>query len=200
MTHIAITRYPTYFSDYFVTYPNRFDAAIEKLRQLIAPKTIVETEADCLKKQLFVMNAVLPQTNIVRINNDYPSLNKDKEVIKKIIKYYYKKIKHKYLKNKFSDLYGYLEISDDNKVSLIKNLDEYKKTVEPSYKDLLKTDYLTKRIINKDHVSKLLKMFVKRYKIKWYKLGITDVEEVVIKFMHKKLKEFLKKNVERLSK
>ena len=193
---IINTQFP---SNYFVTYPNKIDADIDKLRRLLLSNNVINTDADCLKKQLFVMNAVFPQNNIVRIKNDYPSLNNDKDVIKKIIKYYYRKIKHKYLKTKFSDLYGYLEVSDDNKVSLIKKIDDYKKTVEPSYKDLLKTDFMSRRIINKDHVSKLLKMFVKKYKIKWYKLGITDVEEVVIKFMHKKLKEFLKKNIEKLS-
>ena len=61
---------------------------------------------------------------------------------------------------------------------------------ELSLYQLIKDNILSRRL-----VYKLLKMFNKKVNGKWYKLGETEIEEYVVKFLHKKLKELFESQV-----
>lgn len=196
---IVYTERPVNFPKlYFNQYPSILvsDPLVNKLTRLFSSKNTDNTDADCLKNAIFIYDEPIITNERFKIHKSYPSLDNDKTVIKKTVKYYYHKLLEKYIQDDMYDLLGYLKI-DGDKVEFIKSMDEYQQTIEPSYKDLLKIKFIKENILSRRLVYKLLKMFIKKYHGKWYKLGVPDIEKYVVKFLHEKLKELFENQIKK---
>jgi len=123
----------------------------------------------------------------------YSDLNKDKTVIKTVVKYFYYKIIDKWFHHDLFPLLGYITIHD-GKSKLIKNLDDYKVPTD-SRKDIdHKIDFIENEIVTKDMVKHILKNIVNKYNIKWYLLYKN--EDVIKKKFYKAIKEELENAIE----
>ena len=182
---------------YFKSYPTSYftDPLVNKLMNLFDVTKKDTTDADCLKNAIFLYDYPLVYNDKkIKLKYSYPSLENDKKVIKTIVKYYYYKLLDKYIQDNMYDLLGYLKVEGDD-VEFIKSMKEYKDDIQPSYKDLLKMKFIKDKMLSRRLVYKLLKMFNKKVNGKWYKLGETEIEEYVVKFLHKKLKELFESQV-----
>lgn len=195
---IVYTMQPiNYPKTYFKSYPRTYftDPLVNKLMNLFNVTKKDTTDADCLKNSIFLYDYPHVYDNRqIKLKYAYPSLENDKKVIKTIVKYYYYKLLDKYIQDNMYDLLGYLKIEGDD-VEFIKSMNDYKDDIQPSYKDLLKMGFIKDKILSRRLVYKLLKMFNKKVHGKWYKLGETDIEKYVVKFLHKKLKELFESQV-----
>jgi len=196
---IVYTMPPINFpSTYFKSYPSTYftDPLVNKLMSLFEVTNKDTTDADCLKNAIFLYDThrLVYDNRPIKLKYAYPSLDNDKKVIKTIVKYYYHKLLDKYIQDNMYDLLGYLKIEGEN-VEFIKSMNDYKDNIQPSYKDLLKMNFIKKTMLSRRLVYKLLKMFNKKVNGKWYKLGESKIEKYVIKFLHKKLKELFKSQV-----
>jgi hypothetical protein len=118
----------------------------------------------------------------------YNDLNKDKTVIKTVIKYFYYKIIDKWLYSDLLPLLGYITVVNGSP-QLVKTLDDYKLPNE-SNKDLDdKIDFIENIILTKDMVKSVLKHIVQKYNIKWYLLYKN--EDIIKKKIYKYIKEEL---------
>jgi hypothetical protein len=127
-------------------------------------------------------------------NGYYTDLNKDKTVIKTIVKYFYYKIIDKWLYSDLLPLLGFVTLHD-GKAQLIKNLDNYKTTVD-SNKDIeRKIDFMENILITRDMVKDILKKIVSKYDIKWYQLY--KHEDTIKKKFYKYIKEELENAIEK---
>jgi hypothetical protein len=132
---------------------------------------------------------------VFRINYNYPTLKKNKKMIRRIVEYFYIKIKEYYLGSEMKKLLKFFVVDDKDNVTLVKKMDEYKNNKE-SYKDLLKKKYLSKKILTKKYIKNILKKFKRKYKTEWYKLGETKVEKKAVKYLFNKTMKKLKHKID----
>jgi hypothetical protein len=138
---------------------------------------------------------LFPEDSIYEVKKNYPTLDNDIEVHKTVSKYFKFKLFEKYLKDDFYDLLAFFVVTPDDKIEMIKSMDEYNSKLEPSYKDELKIKEIQDNYISTRLIYKILKTFVKKNGVKWYHLQNKDVQPKVKKFMHKRLKQLLEEKV-----
>jgi hypothetical protein len=123
----------------------------------------------------------------------YTDLNKDKTVIKTVVKYFYYKIIDKWLRGDLLPLLGFINVTND-KASLIKDLDQYKLNKDSIENIETKINYIENVLITRDMVKDVLKNIVAKYNIKWYQLY--KYEDIIKKRFYKYIKEELEDAIE----
>ncbi len=126
----------------------------------------------------------------------YSDLNKDKRILKQIVKYFLYKILDKWLYNDLKNILAFVKITDD-KPALIRSMSDYKpeslnsESVENIDK---RADYLSKILISKELVKHVLKKFVDKNDIKWIQLDKNKsiIKKVFKKYLYSKLEEAVK--------
>ena len=126
------------------------------------------------------------------IKNDYKDLNDDKSVIRTVTKYYYYKTLEKFLKSELIDLLGYLKITD-GKVNFIKNIKEHSDKLPTEEETKKKINYLEEYFITKKMIHGILKKYVQKNDIMWYK--VQHNEQEFKNYLHKKLKELIEDEI-----
>jgi len=126
----------------------------------------------------------------------YTDLNKDKDIQKKITKYFLYKILDKWLYNDFRSILGFVKISD-GKPSLIRSMSDYKpdSITSDSVENIEKRiDYLEKILINKKLVKHVLKKIISENEIQWVELNKEKplIKKILKKYIHSKLEEAIK--------
>lgn len=115
------------------------------------------------------------------------------DVKKDIVKYYYKKLFKKWLKSEeYKPILGYFRYND-NKVSLIKDLDSYK--LNPDDSDSVvekKIDYI-KDMIDMREVKNMLNDFIDEENI--YFIYITQKDRAVKRFILEKLEKYIRREI-----
>ena len=132
---------------------------------------------------------------VFRISQNYPSLKKNKKIIRRIVEYYFVKIREYYLGSEMKKLLKFLVVDDKGNVSYVKSMDEYKNNIE-SFKDLAKNKFFSKKILTKKYIKNILNKFKKKHRTDWYKLGETKIEKKAIKYLFKKTMKKLKNKIE----
>jgi hypothetical protein len=123
----------------------------------------------------------------------YTDLNKDKTVIKTVVKYFYYKIIDKWLYSDLLPILGFVNVHD-GKAKLIKDLDDYKNTNDSVENIEHKINLLSDAFISKEMVKTVLKSIVSKYNIKWYLLY--KHQNLVKKRFFKYIKEELEDIIE----
>lgn len=119
----------------------------------------------------------------------YPfhDLNKDKNVIRRLTKYFYYKTLDKWLWDDLKELMNYFSISDGHVVLLTNPKEE--KVNESDYEK--KIDFIEDHILTKNAVYKMLKDLVKTYEIEWVKLPKNEylIRKEIKKLLTHKIKK-----------
>lgn len=126
------------------------------------------------------------------IKNDYSDLNDDKSIIRTVTKYYYYKTLEKFLKSDMIDLLGYLKITDD-KVNFIKSVKDHSDKLPSEADTNKKINYLENYFLTKKMIHGILKKYVQKNDIMWYK--VQHNEQEFKNYLHKKLKELIEDEI-----
>lgn len=133
-----------------------------------------------------------PNSNILTyaVFND---LNKDKDVVKTITKYYYYKILDKWLYDDFLPILAFVKM-ENGKPKLISSMAEFRiadLAREPENVIESKIDYLSEIFITKDMVRHVLKKFINKYNTRYSALNRQEHElkKYFFKYMKDKLEE-----------
>lgn len=150
--------------------------------------------------QLPMIQQVFPfvtGTNPVVTYPIHPSLdlNNDKDLQKKVTKYYYYKTLDKWLKKQTDmlDILNYLMVNNNGNVELIKNMNDYnpKNIEKDSQQDIdKKVDYIEKNILFRETVYDIIKKYVKETRTNWYDLydkSTFFIKELIKKFLQTKI-------------
>lgn len=126
---------------------------------------------------------IAPRT-IIRTQPSYSDVNNDPDLRRRVVKYYHDKIEV-WLYGSYKDFGGYVVENDDN-VSLSRG----EVTMNPN-----KARFLMKNIIRKSVVLTIIDKFVRRNNVNWFDLKEKHHSNLK-KFIHTKLKNYLRKNVD----
>jgi hypothetical protein len=151
------------------------------------PLIVNKTRSNYFNNTPFYTVDVLPI-----IKNDYSDLNDDKNVIKTVTKYYYYKTIEKFLKSEMIDILGYIHISGDN-VDFIKNIKDYTTKLPTESETKKKIDFIEDHFITKKMIHNILKKYVKKNNVMWYKVQQNEAE--FKNHLHKKLKELIEDEI-----
>ena len=138
---------------------------------------------------------LLNNNAVFRISQNYPTLKKNKKIIRRIVEYYFIKIREYYLGSEMKKLLKFMVVDDKDNVTYVKSMDEYKNNTE-GIKDLVKNKYFSKKILTKEYIKNILNKFRKKHRTEWYKLGETKVEKKAIKYLFDKTMKKLKNKIE----
>ena len=150
--------------------------------------------------QLPMVQQVFPFVTGINPMVTYPihpslDLNNDKDLRKKVTKYYYYKTLDKWLKKQTDmlDILNYFKINNNGGVELIKNMNEYnpKNTDKDSQIDVdKKVYYIEKNLLSRDNVYDIIKKYVKETRTNWYDLHEKStffIKELIKKFLQTKI-------------
>lgn len=126
----------------------------------------------------------------------HPSLdlNNDKDLQKKVTKYYYYKTLDKWLKKQTDmlDILNYFKINNGN-VELIKNTKDYdSKNIEKDTQQDIdkKVDYIEKNILTREAVYDIIKKYVKETTTNWFDLydkSTFFIKELIKRYLQSKI-------------
>lgn len=127
-------------------------------------------------------------------------LNRDYNLHRMMIKYFYYKTLDKWLKKSSDLMYilGYLKI-DNGIVKLLDNINDYNpNSVDKDNQDDIekKVDYIENNILSKDDVEHILKKYVNETSTNWFDLQDKStyfIKELIGKFIKNKLVKLIKK-------
>ena len=132
--------------------------------------------------------------NPVVIPSVYENLNKNPEVINRLVKYFYYKTLDKWLYEELSGMLRYLKVSND-KVHVIKSEDDRdKENINQEQADA-KINYIEKEIFSKDDMYDILMKITNETDIELIKLSKNEfiVQGYVKKFLKKELSKLMSK-------
>ena len=127
------------------------------------------------------------------IKNDYTELNDDKTVIRSVKNYYYYKTIDEFLKSSMVDLLGYLHF-EHGKVAFIKNIKDYSDKLPTNEETVKKINFLEENFLTKKMIYNILKKYVDKYNIYWWKIRYSEDE--LKKYLHKKLKKLIEEEIQ----
>ncbi len=133
-----------------------------------------------------------PNSNILTYSV-FNDLNKDKEVVKTITKYYYYKILDKWLYDEFLPILAFVKMEND-KPKLISSMAEFRiGDLARESENVLesKIDYLSEIFITRDMVRHVLKKFINKHNTRYSALNRQEHElkKYFFKYMKDKLEE-----------
>ena len=133
----------------------------------------------------------------------HPSLdlNNDKELQKKVTKYYYYKTLDKWLKKQTDmlDILNYFRIVNGN-VELIGNIKDYNsKNIEKDTQQDIdkKVDYIEKNILTREAIYDIVKKYVRETSTNWYDLydkSTFFIKELIKRYLHAKIVNIIETN------
>ncbi len=132
-----------------------------------------------------------PKIQKIYLGDD--DLNSDKEIIQRIVHYYYNKAIDKWLYNDFDDLVEFFEVKG-GKVKLISNYHHKNYTLDKKYYDAV-LKFIENTLLTKKFVKKAIKEYVDLTMVNWYDMYYhsSALKEL---FLHK-LKRRIKKLIKR---
>jgi hypothetical protein len=124
----------------------------------------------------------------------YENLNKNPEVINRLVKYFYYKVLDDYLYDELSGLLKYLKVSN-NKVHIIKNEDDRDKENISQEEADKKVEYIEHEIFDKDDMYEILMKISNETDIELIKLPKNEyiIQGYVKKFLKKEFNRIMNK-------
>ena len=112
----------------------------------------------------------------------YQDINADKDLHKKMTKYFYSELYNRYIPQSYSRLLNYVKLTDKD-IELVKSVSESKNvsTKDDEYGE--KINYLADYIFSKKDIYNILWNYVEKRRINWWDLKYysDDIENVLIK-------------------
>ncbi len=127
----------------------------------------------------------------------YNNINKDDQVIKAMVKYYYYKILDKWIYKDLQPLLAFLEI-ENGKPRMIRSTSDFniEKLASNTEADVeAKISYMENVLLTKDIVKHILKKFLKKYSIEWTELKDweSDLKKFILGYLKDKFVEAIVK-------
>ena len=91
------------------------------------------------------------------------------------------------------DLLGYLHF-EHGKVAFIKNIKDYSDKLPTNEETVKKINFLEENFLTKKMIYNILKKYVDKYNIYWWKIRYSEDE--LKKYLHKKLKKLIEEEIQ----
>jgi len=190
VTAIPIGSYitsPVYSSEFSVSvqtdYPNKSENVLV---------TSLPTTNYYLPTSFFYPSDTLTYPYPMYKNISYLDINADKELHKKVTKYFFSQLYNIYVPEDNSELLDYVKISAKD-IELVKSLNEAKnnKTKEDDVGE--KINYLADYIFTKKDIYSVLWDYAEKRNIKWWDLKHygNDIENILIRELQAKIKDMI---------
>lgn len=154
------------------------------------------TPMDVANQPLYIPSIPLNYSlldGVAPVVTSYYNLNADRNVHKKMAKFFYYKVIDKWLFQDMKHILGYFVVSGD-KVGIISNMKQYSDKNETPEKMTKKVSYIEDKVFNQKEMMYILKQFIKKTNTNWYDLPKNKkyVKSVIADALINKIKRKIK--------